>query len=896
MRIGNWIAVILVGGTLLLGGMFGCSDNTAGTNRKPVAYAGSDLQTTIGMSVILDGSGSFDPDNDPLTYTWELIVVPDGALVEGAFFPGPSQDLADSQALLIPTAEGIYEAALRVNDGKVDSDRDIVTLQTFGEPCTQSDECNNGLYCDGQETCVGGFCQRGSPPDCSFENGPCTRGVCNELEQCHPEPLSDNTPCDDGKFCLIGDACQNGSCVGSPRDCGNPPCRTGRCDEETDACLYDNVLDNTPCDDTFYCTVSDHCQNGQCISGGDRNCSSSDNCSTGGTCDEGADRCSGENLPDGTLCDDGQACTETDQCQDGKCQGSPVDCSAFSDDCHNGLCDLQTGDCQAAEKTDATPCDMNSYCLLGKTCLQGICQGGTLRDCSSLSNLCNAGSCNESQRSCIQIPAREGDFCDDQVTCTFGDNCQNGVCVGLDGCPASISPCQTNFCNPVLKQCEFLTLQDGAPCQENNGCWANQTCLSGVCQGGTSCPLGCNNSVNPNRCYRLNPSNIGGALLCRASDKPFQPAAGSTVRINTSAGTIDNVPSPAFSIISQADPLAPQIAVFSFSSLQIPAGTTVLVTGNRAVAFAVCRDVLILGTLEASAHGISAGPGGFSGGLGMQPGETGGHPGSGFNGGGGGASLHQDRSPFRQSGGGGGGFGSTGGAGGNGTAQSGKDLNGGSGGAENGAAPLIPLIGGSGGGSASSFIAGGDGGGGGGAVQISAGGSLTIGPTGLVRVSGAGGSISQPGNYGAGAGGGAGGGILLEGTTVTVQGILAANGGGGSGGRTDYPQSSYQCPANTPTPGEDGPALDRAASGGTACSGTNNAPPAGAGGASGFGAAATCMGQPGTAARAGGGGGGATGRIRINTSSGNQAVLTGTLSPHCTNPGDRCTTGTLALW
>jgi hypothetical protein len=170
----------------------------------------------------------------------------------------------------------------------------------------------------------------------------------------------------------------------------------------------------------------------------------------------------------------------------------------------------------------------------------------------------------------------------------------------------------------------------------------------------------------------------------------------------------------------------------------------------------------------------------------------------------------------------------------------------------------VPLIGGSAGGNYGDYA---DGGEGGGAIQISAGASITVGTLGVLNVPGYGGA-----NIGGG-GGGSGGGILLEAPQVTIDGIVAANGGG----------------AGLATPN----------SGGSGQTGQPSAQPA-AGGAvtEGAGAAGTTI--RGADGHAGGGragsGGGAAGRIRINTTSaaatiGTSAIVTPAVTTACTSQG-----------
>jgi hypothetical protein len=90
-------------------------------NVRPIADAGPDQAVTVPTTVILDGSGSSDADNDLLTYNWSIINAPSG---NASVFPDPG--------IVDPTLdidlEGNYILQLIVNDGTVDSDADSVIV------------------------------------------------------------------------------------------------------------------------------------------------------------------------------------------------------------------------------------------------------------------------------------------------------------------------------------------------------------------------------------------------------------------------------------------------------------------------------------------------------------------------------------------------------------------------------------------------------------------------------------------------------------------------------------------------------------------------------------------------------------------------------------------------
>lgn len=93
-------------------------------NHAPLADAGPDRLGLTGQPVLLDGSGSADPDGDPLTFAWHFIAVPPtsqitDASVANAATPAPS---------FVPDADGTYTLRLVVNDGLTDSPQDTVSV------------------------------------------------------------------------------------------------------------------------------------------------------------------------------------------------------------------------------------------------------------------------------------------------------------------------------------------------------------------------------------------------------------------------------------------------------------------------------------------------------------------------------------------------------------------------------------------------------------------------------------------------------------------------------------------------------------------------------------------------------------------------------------------------
>jgi formylglycine-generating enzyme required for sulfatase activity len=97
-------------------------------NGQPVARAGSDQTVEVGQAVQLDGSGSTDPDSDPLTYSWSS---------PGILFSSRTS----SRPSFTTSAAGTYRITLTVSDGNATSLSDEVVITVVaanGQPVARA--------------------------------------------------------------------------------------------------------------------------------------------------------------------------------------------------------------------------------------------------------------------------------------------------------------------------------------------------------------------------------------------------------------------------------------------------------------------------------------------------------------------------------------------------------------------------------------------------------------------------------------------------------------------------------------------------------------------------------------------------------------------------------------
>jgi hypothetical protein len=357
-----------------------------------VVLAACELTVNPGVSIQADGNvGTISMfANDVLTLRGAFSAGPSEAFIDLFFGPqADPPDIAGASFNIPPNLvldPLLVPCRLCLNDAECADDNlctDDVCIPATG--CTNppnSDPCDDGNACTEDDTCSGGVCLGGPPPDCDDANL-CTDDSCNVSTGCVNAPNSD--PCDDGAVCTDGDFCGGGACVGGPPlDCSDGNLCTDDLCDPIDGCS--NPLNSDPCEDGNPCTEGDTCSGGACVSGGPRDCDDANTCT-----DDSCNVSTGcVNAPNSDPCNDGTVCTNGDVCSGGTCVGGPpLDCSD-GNLCTDDICDPITG---CSNPPNSEPCDDGDACTDGDVCNAGACVSGPALDCDD-NYVCTLDTCD----------------------------------------------------------------------------------------------------------------------------------------------------------------------------------------------------------------------------------------------------------------------------------------------------------------------------------------------------------------------------------------------------------------------------------------------------------------------------------------------------------------------
>lgn len=240
--------------------------------------------------------------------------------------------------------------------------------------------CDDGLFCNGEESCSDGTCQSGTPIDCN-DGKFCTQDSCNE----------ESDACVNDAASMSGVVCrsQNGTCdIEETCDGISAECPNNAYEPFTTVCR----ISNGNCDINEYCTgASANCPTDQFLP-------NTTECRAAvGTCDA-AENCTGSSAtcpsdlfkPNTTVCRiTAGTCDESENCT-----GTSADCPEDLYKSTSTTCRTSTGFCDIAEtctgdsincpidlhKEDNTPCEDGDSCTIDDECLAGSCDSGDLKN------------------------------------------------------------------------------------------------------------------------------------------------------------------------------------------------------------------------------------------------------------------------------------------------------------------------------------------------------------------------------------------------------------------------------------------------------------------------------------------------------------------------------------
>ena len=350
-------------------------------------------------------------------------------------------------------------------------------------PSSLGTPCNDGLVCTVDDGCDGAGACSGAPKACPAADQACQEAACDPANgQCLIVVSGNGTPCEDSDKCSTGDFCLQGTCApGTQPACAPKACAEVSCEPTTGVCSEAPLGDGTSCNDGDACTTGETCGGGNCSGGLPVLCEQDDNACTLAECNALSGACESAPTPAGSTCNDENPCTEADACDGGACVGTELSCDPSSNPCAISECLVDQGGCVEVAVTDLTPCEDGQLCSTDGKCMEGECESVAV-ECPAPPTDCQQSVCKPGI-GCVSEDASEGNPCFDNV-CLVGSTCLAGVCAGGEdlACTQPDEPCLSAVCDGETG-CQSAPIADGGECEDGDQCTEGSECFAGACEG-----------------------------------------------------------------------------------------------------------------------------------------------------------------------------------------------------------------------------------------------------------------------------------------------------------------------------------------------------------------------------------------------------------------------------
>jgi|GEM_PF-1266686 len=440
----------------------GCDDGSSATGQDACDGAGTCAGTAITCTTTqCDESSTPNGTDCDVTYKSDTTSCDDGLTTTGG-------DMCDGTGLCAGTGIVCDATQCEATSTPNGTDCDV----TFKPNATS---CDDGLATTGDDICDGAGACAGTPILCAPSQ--CEATSTPDGDGCAVTYKASGEGCDDSSDTTGQDACDGaGVCAGTMITCTTTQCEETSTPNGTD-CDVTYKSDATSCDDDDLATGDDTCDGAGVCAGTVITCTTTQ-CETTST--PNGTGCDVTYKPNATSCDDADLATGGDICNGtGTCAGTAITCT--------------TTQCEATSTPNGTDCDV-TYKSTAAGCDDGLAT--TNGDACDGAGACagNPYSCDPSDDPCLQnvqdgtgctlMPANDGGTCDDGLTTTQNDVCDDvGGCAGeAYNCVASGDPCLDNIQDGT--DCALIPTNEGGSCDDGFMTTQNDVCDAfGGCAG-----------------------------------------------------------------------------------------------------------------------------------------------------------------------------------------------------------------------------------------------------------------------------------------------------------------------------------------------------------------------------------------------------------------------------